>query len=126
MIDLADVAKLVDAYVTKKAERLKADQAAAALKEEETALKSLLLKIAIDSKAKSLGGTIATLNYHRKNKPKVDNWDKFYAYIKEHDAWDLLQKRAGEKAIEERWEDNIVIPGVVTFPVDDFTVVGRT
>jgi hypothetical protein len=36
----------------------------------------------------------------------------------------LLQKRIGEKAVEERWEDGISVPGVVTFPVDNLTVVG--
>lgn len=123
---VVDTAKLVDSYIVKKAARLIADKKAAELKKEEDDLKKKLVEIAIESKAKSLGGSHGTVNYHRKNKPTVTDWDALYAYIKAHDAWELLQKRIGEKAVEERWEDEIVVPGVGTFPVDELTISGKT
>lgn len=126
MTDLANLTQLVDAYIAKRIDRLLADKAAALLKAEENQLKKNLLEIRAASGAKSLGGTLGTLNWHRKNKPIVENWGALYAYIKQYDAFELLQRRIGEKAVEERWEDGIVIPGVTTFPVDDLTIVGKT
>lgn len=123
---VAEVSELVDKFILKKAERLQADKKAAALKAEEDAFKKQLIGIALESKARSLGGSVGSVNWHRKQKPTVENWEQLYAYIKQYDAFELLQRRIGEKAVEERWEDGIVIPGVVTFPVDDLTIVGKT
>jgi hypothetical protein len=123
---LIEVTKLVDAYIIKKAERLKADREAGKLKDEENALKKTLLEICVASGAKSLGGSKGTLNHQRKDKPTVSDWPAFYAYMAQHEAWELLQKRLGEAAVQERWEDGIVIPGVTTFPVDDFTISSKT
>lgn len=115
---------LVDQYIRKRAERLKSAQETERLDAEEKALKKQLIEIAIAGKAKTLGGSVGAVNYSRTDKPKVEDWDKFYAYIAQFGAWELLQKRIGEKAVEERWEDGIAIPGVVTFPVDNLTIVG--
>jgi hypothetical protein len=124
MNNVSDVAQLVDAYIATRTQRLAADKIAAKYKEEESALKKRLIEIAIAAKTKSLGGSVGTVNYDRSNKPTVTDWPKLYEYIKAHDAFDLLQKRLGEGAVEERWEDGIVIPGVSTFPVDNLTISG--
>lgn len=126
MTTLADITQLVDSYIRKKADRLKADKVAEALKKEENALKEQLFLVRAESGAKSLGGTLGTLNYDRKNKPRVEDWDALYAYILLHGSVELLQKRLSEAAVIERWEDDIIVPGVVTFPVDDFTISGKT
>lgn len=125
MSTIEETSRLVDDYIRKRTERLLAAKVAEKLEEEEKALKKQLLQIAIDGKAKSLGGTLGTLNYSRVNKPTVTDWEALYAYIKEFGAFELLQKRIGEKAVEERWEDDIVVPGVGTFPVDNFTISGK-
>ncbi len=126
MTEIAEITKLVDAYIIKTAERLAADKVAKKLKNEENALKKQLIDIAIASDAKSLGGSRGTLNYDRKNKPTVCDWDALYTYIRQFGAFELLQKRLSEGAVTERWEDKIVVPGVTTFPVDDFTISGKT
>lgn len=40
------------------------------------------------------------------------NWEKFTAYVKKHDAWDLLHKRAATRAVRDRTEDGKKIPGL--------------
>lgn len=123
---LADITQLVDSYIRKKTERLAADKVAERLKKEENAFKEQLFLVRAESGAKSLGGTLGTLNYDRKMKPRVENWDIFYEYIYAHKAFELLQRRLGEAAVHERWEDDITVPGVIAFPVDDFTISGKT
>lgn len=125
MVDVTDAGALVDAYIYKKAERLAADKKAEALKEEETALKSKLIAICIDGKVKSVGGHVGAVNYKRTNKPRAENWNKIYEYIYTYKAFELMQKRISEGAVIERWEDDITIPGVIAFPVDDLTIVGK-
>lgn len=117
-------AALVDMYIRTRAARLKSQQETTKLEEEEKNLKRLLIEIAIASKVISLGGSVGVVNYRRNFKPKVEDWDLVYGYISKHGAFELLQKRLGEKAVEERWEDSIAIPGIVKFPVDDLTISG--
>jgi O-methyltransferase involved in polyketide biosynthesis len=126
MNEIAASAELVDAYITKRSERLLADKVAEKLKKEETDLQKKLIEICIAAKAKALGGSKGVVNYARENKPTVISWEKLYEYIKEHDAFELLQRRLGEGAVVERWEDGIVIPGVATFPVDKLTISGKS
>lgn len=44
--------------------------------------------------------------------PRVVDWSKVYTYIKQHDAFELLQKRLSNPAVVERWEDSKEVPGV--------------
>lgn len=125
MNEVASVSSLVDQYISKRTERLLADKAAKKLAEEEGALKAQLIKICIDSKTKALGGSKGVVNYERKQKPTVTNWEALYQYITENNAFELLQRRLGESAVIERWEDEIVIPGVGTWPVDNLTISGK-
>lgn len=118
--------ELVDRYIKTKVQRLKAQAEVTKLEEQEKNLKKLLIEIAISAKVQSLGGSIGTVNYKRHMKPKVEDWEKLYEYIMKHGAFELIQRRIGEKAVEERWEDGIVIPGVVKFPIDDLTISGKT
>lgn len=47
--------------------------------------------------------------------PRVEDWDKTYAYIKRHNAFELLQRRLNAAAVRERLEDGKTIPGVGSF-----------
>ena len=47
-----------------------------------------------------------------KKKPYISDFTALEAYIVEHRATDLLQKRLTESAVKLRWEDGIAIPGV--------------
>ncbi len=125
MSSVADTSSLVDAYIRKREERLKADKIATDLRSEENKLKNQLVAIAIAAKAKALGGSIGLVNYERKLRPTVANWDALYKYIWEKRAFDLLHKAITASAVQERWDDKIEVPGVTTFPIDELTIAGR-
>lgn len=125
MNEVANASALVDAYILKRAERLTADKVAEKLKKEETELQKALIDICIKGGAKALGGSKGVVNYERTNKPTVTDWEKLYQYIREHNAFELLQRRLGEGAVTERWDDDITIPGVGTWPVDKLTISGK-
>lgn len=61
-------------------------------------------------------GVACTLN-PPKSKPHVQDWAKFYEYIRESNDFSFLERRVSNKAIQERWDDNVVVPGVEKFPV---------
>lgn len=43
---------------------------------------------------------------------KVSDWDQLWAYIFKTKRTDLLQKRVGEKAVADMWEEGETVPGV--------------
>lgn len=59
-----------------------------------------------------VSGKLATVRVVTKVKPTVTDWDAFYKHISRTKSWEFLQKRLGEKAIQERWDAGKVIPGV--------------
>ena len=101
--------------------RLKAKRIMDKLQEKETELK-LVLAAAI--KVSGLG-KVANVKYVLKIKPVAKDWNAIHEYIVGNDAWDLMQKRLGEVACRERWEDGLDLPGIDKFPVDDLSIGKR-
>jgi hypothetical protein len=58
----------------------------------------------------------------REQKPIVEDWDKFYAYITKHKAFDLLNKAINAGAVKERWEAKKAIAGVGSFQAKKLSV----
>ena len=42
----------------------------------------------------------------------IENPQRFYDFIKKHEAYDLLQRRVSMTALKERWEHNEKVPGL--------------
>jgi hypothetical protein len=109
------LAECADLLYTTKEKRLKVQKEADALGDLEKALKEHLINNLPMSKATGVAGKIARVTILPKQRPQVQDWDKFYAYIKKNNAFELLQRRTADKAIEERWENKKQIPGVEAF-----------
>lgn len=45
----------------------------------------------------------------------IDSDKKFFAYVRKHDAYDLLQRRVSPVAVREREEHGEKVPGLKTF-----------
>ena len=60
-------------------------------------------------------GVVATASRNISLVATVADWDKVFAYVKRHNAFDLIQKRINNAAARERWDDNKEIPGVEQF-----------
>ena len=51
--------------------------------------------------------------------PKVVDWDKFYGYIKETEAYHMLERRPSRAAFRELHEAHKAIPGVEAVEFDE-------
>lgn len=121
-----DVIAVSDEYIQVQAERLAKQKEVTALEAREHALKERLVQIALDAQSFKLPASQdKAVNVHRKMKPRAENWTLIHAYIAKHDAFDLVQKRLGEEAVESRWDDGIDIPGIIAFPTYKLTIVGK-
>lgn len=87
------------------------------LEEKATELKVKLIIELERTGVPAIGCETATFTIVRKEVPICEDWNKLYEYVKEHSAFDLLQRRLSNEAIEARWADDRVVPGVTKFIV---------
>lgn len=115
--------QLIDAWGTARIKRLAEQKVVDKYEEEEKKLKAQVIARMKAAKATSMGGLKYGANRDpNKTKPVAGDWSKIYAWIKENDAFDILQKRLTDTAIQARIEDKIEIPGIIQMPVDDITM----
>lgn len=109
---LAQCADLL--YETREA-RLALQKDVDALEDQEKQLREHIINNLPKSQATGVAGKVARATIVMKIVPQVQDWDKFYAHIKKTGDFELMQKRIGTKAIEERWENKKKVPGVEPF-----------
>lgn len=88
-----------------------------AVEAEEKALKEHLIQTLPKSEAGGIAGKLARVSVVTKAVPRVEDWDKLYAYIKKKGEFELLQRRVADTAVQERWEAGKAVPGVASFDV---------
>ena len=65
------------------------------------------------------GGARGGVYISRQVVPKVENWDEFYDYIREHDYLHMLERRVSRKAYQEQYEEGQDVPGVAPVVFDE-------
>jgi hypothetical protein len=120
--DINILSSKADDYLRARKARLAKQREVDELEVVEKKLKAEIIAALAASSAKAIGGQTVTLTLKTKNKPVARDWSQVYDYIKQHDAFDLLQKRLTETAVSLRWEEGEVIPGIEKFPVDDLSI----
>lgn len=110
------MAACADLLFERREKRLAADKVAAALKAEETAL----INHIIDNLPKDSSGAMG--KHHKaqvitETKQQVKDWPVFFAYVSKTKAWDMLQKRTSDAAVQARIDDGKKVPGVEPFTV---------
>ena len=114
---------IVDAYYKAREERLEHDHKSEELKKDETYYQELIIQQLKLQEITAIGGKLISVKLAPvKNKPHVTDWPEFYKYIIKTKDFSLLQRRPGEAAIAERWDDGKVVPGVEKFPVYTLSV----
>lgn len=117
--DPKQIVKLIEAGIELRNERKAHEATAQALEAEEKALKEFLIQNFLKADLKEVKTRLGTGRLVTKDIPVMDpdtgGWDAIYKYIVKNNAWDLIQKRLGEKACQERWDDKVKIPGVKKF-----------
>jgi hypothetical protein len=59
-------------------------------------------------------GTLASASINISIEPTVKDWEQVFAYVRKHDAWDLMYRRLNAKAYRDRLDVGEV-PGVEPF-----------
>ena len=109
-------------------ERLALAKEVEALKAEESALKEHLINNLPKSDSSGIAGKLCRVSITKKEVAKPENWSEIYAGIvadyQKHarkkdglqdGAFALLQRRLGDSAINEAWENGKVVKGVGRF-----------
>lgn len=60
-------------------------------------------------------GRSASVSISESVSARVEDWDKFWAYVAKTKYFHLLQKRVSDPALRELWEMKKTTPGVVPF-----------
>ena len=111
-----------DLYFTLREQRLAAQKIADAIEVNERAIREHIILTLPKSEASGVAGKLARVSRVIKQVPQIKDWSAFYAYIKKTGSFDLLQRRPGEAAIQERWDAGKVVPGVESFTVVTLSV----
>ena len=93
-------------------ERLEAERQARVLKNDEDKLKSFLIECFKQQKLEGMLIDGRSTGLSTKTQPSVADKEAFLAYIKETGQLDLLQFRLATGAVQERWNNEVEVPGV--------------
>ena len=106
-----------DKYYQLQQKRREMQKAAAEVEAEEKAIKAHIIEHLPKSEASGIAGKLARVTVVTKEVPQVKDWDAFYKHVKRTGNFELLQKRVGNTAIQERWDNGKEVPGVEHFTV---------
>ncbi len=111
-------AAAVDELYKLKSEKSAINAEVKRIEDREKELKDYLIEKLPKDDATGVSGKLAVGEVVTKVVPTVKDWEKLYAYIKKHGAWDLLKRAVNTKAAEDRWGDKQnKLPGVEAFTV---------
>lgn len=116
----------IDTLYQARAARLAMAKEVKELQVKESAAKSEVLKLLGESGLAKASGKLATAGITSEDVPHIKNWDEVYAYIKENDRFDLLQKRIGVVAWRDLYKDNILVPGTEAAVDTDLSLTKST
>lgn len=121
-MELEEMSALADHYATARILRLAEQKKVDTLQEVENRLKSQLMEAMKESKTSSVGGQKALVTHRVKPKAVAKDWSLIHKYIKENDAFDIMEARLSTNAILERLENQDHVPGMEWFDVDTLSV----
>ena len=105
----------IDKYYQLRAQRLNLEKEVKERKRTEKAYMEHIVAQLRSINMENGGGRVANASIKEVEVPTPKDWPAIWEFVKENNAWDLLQKRLSGKAVQERWDQEIVIPGIDTF-----------
>lgn len=124
----ASVGRCADLYKEVQGLRLAMEKETEEVKSFENGLKQHMIDNLSVSDDTGAAGLKYRVQIVTKTVPRVDTeteaggWSLLWGYIAKTGRFDLLQKRLGEKAIKDMWEQGEVIPGVEKFNAKDVSI----
>lgn len=119
-LSITDLGSAIDALYALREMRLGYERKAKELKAEETEARNAILATLEESGLQKASGQQATCGIKTSIIPIVTDWDEVFTYIKDHDRFDLVQKRISVLAWSETYENEGLIPG--TEAVEDVDI----
>jgi hypothetical protein len=95
--------------------RRQAQRLVDAREEEEKALRAHIIEVLPKSETTGVSGKLANVQVQTKVVGTVEDWDALWKYILKTKSTDLIGKRLVQEAVDARWSENKVIPGVKSF-----------
>ena len=111
------LAVCADMLYETRAKRLAVQKEVDALQAVESALREHLIANLPKSEATGVSGKVANAKIITDKLPRVTDWEAVHAYIKKTGAFELMQKRLSNEAVQERWDAGKKIPGVEEYQV---------
>ncbi len=121
-MELDIMSALADHYASARVKRLGLSKEVDNLQLIENGLKAQLMEAMKASETTSIGGKTALVTYRVKPKAVAKDWSLIHEYIKDNDAFDIMEARLSTKAILERGEQQDHVPGMEWFEVDTLSV----
>tara|TARA_R110002167_G_scaffold42421_5_gene128746 strand:+ start:1187 stop:1570 length:384 start_codon:yes stop_codon:yes gene_type:complete len=124
MVDAIQLALKADGFKELQSKRLSLAKEVKELKEKEDLFKDELINtLKANPELKGIVGNLCKITLKDPTeRPIVKDWDAFYQYIYNNKAWDLLQRRVGERAVIDRWLEGEVIPGIESIEVQNLSI----
>jgi ATP-dependent Lon protease len=97
--------RLVKAYIKIREARQEISRQDADLEQKQDMIQSKLLEVCKETGAESLRTEFGTVTRRVAKKYWTHDWESFYKFVKEHDAFPLLQKRISITAMQEFLEE---------------------
>ena len=98
--------KLVKIYIKIRDKRAELAKEADALEEQQNTIQTKLLEICKEQGLESLRTEFGTVTKRVAKRYWTSDWDSFYRFMKEHDAFQLLQQRITTTNMEQFLEEN--------------------
>lgn len=103
---------MIDRLYKLRERRITKEKETDAIKEQELALEAHLRQTFGELQLDGARGRVATASLSVVEQPKIEDWDKFIAYVFRTRSPELLQKRLSTTAVRERWDAKREVPGV--------------
>lgn len=118
---------LIDQLYALRADRLDLTKRVDAMKSEEASLRSRILEELDDIGLAKASGAMATCGVTMSIQPMVEDWDKVHEWIREHNRFDMLQKRLSIVAWRDLVQDSgELVPGTLVTEVRDVSLTKST
>jgi hypothetical protein len=121
-VEIAELALKADAYKALREKRLELARQVTELKEKEQHMRRDLIVHLEESDVTGVQGKICFIALVPKCEPIVVSWGSLYTHIRDSGEFELLQRRVGVKAVKERWDDGLLVPGVEEVEYNDLSV----
>ena len=121
-----DLGTAIDKLYELRSQRLDVEKVVKTMKSDELALRGHIKQMLDSINLDGAKGSAATAAVITSVDPVAKDWLQIYEFIRENDAFDMLQKRLSSMAVKERWESGILVPGIEKFDNWDLSITKRS